>query len=166
MNSNVWFVSDLHLGHGHAAKMRGFTSVEEHDAAIVANLQVVGRKDKLFILGDVVWNNNSLKLLSDIPGTKELIIGNHDTLTTKEYLKYFTKVHGFRKYKNFWLSHCPIHPQEIYRCTGNIHGHIHNGGATDNLGHPYFNVNVDCNGMNPTNFSTILSSFNIDETGL
>lgn len=157
--SNVWFTSDLHLGHEHAATMRGFDSVVEHDWTLIANLQIIGRKDKLFILGDAVWNNKSLKLLNEIPGTKELIIGNHDSLTTKEYLKYFTKVHGFRKYNNFWLSHCPIHPQEVFRCTGNIHGHIHNGGATKNLGYPYFNVNTDCNNLNPVNLTTIQKWF-------
>lgn len=172
MENNVWFTSDLHLGHEAIAKHRGFTNVVEHDWAIIAQLQAMVRKrEKLFILGDVVWNDASLKLLSEIPGTKELIIGNHDNLQTKKYLRYFTKVHGFRKYKNFWLSHCPIHPQEMYRATGNIHGHIHMGacyrgagdeykdiaeGKKDNsLGYPYFNVNIDMNGMAPVNLDTI-----------
>ena len=154
--SNVWITSDLHLGHPMAAELRGFNSTIEHDYAIVSNMQIIGKRDKLFILGDVVWDNRHLPILNEIPGIKELIIGNHDRLTTREYLKYFTKIHGFRKYKNFWLSHCPIHPQEIYRATGNIHGHIHNGGDTKNIGHPYFNANVDDNNMNPVNFTTII----------
>ncbi|NIP43115.1 MAG: hypothetical protein GWO28_10505, partial [candidate division Zixibacteria bacterium] len=129
--SNIWLASDLHLGHEGAAKHRGFDSISDHDEMIIDNFQsLICKRDKLFILGDVVWNNKSLKLLAEIPGTKELIIGNHDTLSTREYLKYFTKVHGFRGYKEFWLSHCPIHPQEIYRCRGNIHGHLHKGAAT------------------------------------
>lgn len=154
--SNIWFTSDLHLGHSGAAHHRGFNDVVEHDWTIITNLRsVVGKKDKLFILGDVCWNDHSLKLLEEIPGIKELIIGNHDTLQTKKYLKYFTKVHGFRGYREYWLSHCPIHPQEIFRTKGNIHGHIHNGAATTNIGYPYFNVNVDCNNMCPVNMDTI-----------
>lgn len=164
MTSNIWFMSDLHLGHEGAAKHRGFTNVVEHDWCIIENAnKLIRRRDKVFMLGDVVWNNNSLKLIKEIHGTKELIIGNHDGLTTKEYLKYFTKVHGFRRYKNFWLTHCPIHPQEIYRCRGNIHGHIHNNAATGNIGHPYFNVNVDMNSMSPVNFDTILKEFDENE---
>jgi calcineurin-like phosphoesterase family protein len=160
MLSNIWFTSDLHLGHKGAASHRGFTSVVEHDWTIISNLNsVVRKRDKLFILGDVCWNNKSLLLLNDIPGIKELIIGNHDTLSTNEYLKYFTKVHGFRKYDKFWLSHCPIHPQELIRGRGNIHGHIHTGGMTGNLGHPYFNVNVDMNNMCPVNLDTIISFY-------
>lgn len=160
MLSNIWFTSDLHLGDDGAAKHRGFSNVVEHDWTIIANLHsVVGKKDKLFILGDVCRNNQSLKLLNEIPGIKELIIGNHDTLSTKEYLKYFTKVHGFRRYKGFWISHCPIHPQELFRCTGNIHGHIHNNAATKNIGYPYFNVNTDVNNLCPVNYDTIVSWF-------
>ena len=157
--SNVWFASDLHIGHTGIAKHRGFASIEEHDEEIIQNFSVIGKKDKLFILGDVVWGNKDLPRLKEIPGVKELIIGNHDGLMTKEYLKYFTKVHGFRKYKHFWLSHAPIHPQEIFRCRGNIHGHLHKGASTPPLDMPYYNVNVDYNKMLPTNFKWILDSF-------
>lgn len=154
--SNVWFTSDLHLGHSMAAELRGFNNQIEHDWTIIANLNaVVQKKDKLFILGDVAWSSAGLKLVGEIKGTKELVIGNHDKHTTKEYLKYFTKIHGFRGYKNFWLSHCPIHPQEIFRKKGNIHGHIHNGAATKDIGYPYFNVNTDMNKLCPVNFTTI-----------
>lgn len=153
---NVWFTSDLHLGHPASAEIRGFYSVEEHDSTIIYNIKsLCGKKDKIFILGDVAWSQESIKLLNELPQTKELIIGNHDTMVTATYLKYFTKVHGFRQYKGFWLSHCPIHPQEIYRCTGNIHGHLHNGAATPPLCLPYFNVNVDYNNYHPVNFSII-----------
>lgn len=158
MTSNVWFTSDLHLGHSNIIKHRRFDSVEEHNDTIVRNINsCVRRKDKLFILGDVVWGNRYLPLLNEINGTKELIIGNHDQLTTKEYLKYFTKVHGFRKYKDFWLSHCPIHPQEIYHGWWNIHGHIHKGGMTRNPEGCYFNVNVDFRSYFPVNFDEILA---------
>ena len=160
MSSNIWFTSDLHLGHGGITKHRGFPSIVEHDWTILANLNaMVRKKDKLFILGDVVWNQEALKLLDEIPSEKELIIGNHDTMTTKAYLKYFRNVRGFRSYKGFWLSHCPIHPQEIYRRRGNIHGHIHKGANTPALPMPYFNVNVDYNNYAPVNFDTILAEF-------
>lgn len=99
---NVWFTSDLHLGHENIAILRGFKNADEHDAAIVENFnQLVGKRDKLFILGDVAWKKEKLKLLAKIPGVKELIIGNHDTFSTQSFLQYFNKVHGFRGYKGF-----------------------------------------------------------------
>jgi calcineurin-like phosphoesterase family protein len=32
--SNIWFTSDLHLGHQKVSEIRGFDSVEAHDVAI------------------------------------------------------------------------------------------------------------------------------------
>ena len=158
--SAVWFTSDLHLGHEAAVKFRKFKSVEEHDDTIIYNLaSMINKKDKLFILGDVAWRAELLKRLDEIPGTKELIIGNHDTFTTQSYLKYFYKVHGFRGYKNFWLSHCPMHPQEMYRKLGNIHGHLHTNTSSKPLPLPYYNVNLDYNNYHPVNVETIKEAF-------
>lgn len=159
---NVWFTSDLHIGHTTAARLRGFDSIEEHDEVIINNIaSMLNKKSKLFVLGDVAWKKEHLARIAEIPGTKDLIIGNHDKLRTEEYLKYFNNVHGVRTYKNFWLSHCPIHPQEIFRCKGNIHGHIHRGGATGDLYLPYLNVNVDVHNFHPVNFDTIKEIYNI-----
>lgn len=157
---DVWFTSDLHLGQHALAERRGFSSVEEHDDTIIYNLQtLLTKRSKLFILGDVTWHHRYLSRIADIPGIKELIIGNHDGLSTAEYLKYFNKVHGFKKYENFWISHCPLHPQEMFRCIGNIHGHIHNGGATPDLGYPYYNVNVDFRNYHPKSYDEIIQFF-------
>jgi calcineurin-like phosphoesterase family protein len=59
------------------------------------------------------------------------------------YLKYFEDVRGFLRYKQMWLSHCPIHPQELYRCKLNVHGHIHKNTNSPELPLPYVNVNWD-----------------------
>jgi len=161
----VWLTSDLHLGHPFASEVRGFSSIEEHDSTIIENLRsVVTKRDKLFVLGDVAWKNSHLKLMAKVPGQKEMIFGNHDKMMAQEYLKYFHKLHGFRRYKNFWLSHCPIHPQEIYRCKGNIHGHIHNGGGTKELYKPYYCVNTDFHNFHPVKFETIEEIFNDSKT--
>jgi calcineurin-like phosphoesterase family protein len=56
---------------------------------------------------------------------KILYLGNHDYCDIEEYHKYFDEIHGIRSYKSFWLSHCPIHPQEMRNRKGNIHGHLH-----------------------------------------
>ena len=167
--SDVWFTSDLHLGHKNITKHRGFSSDEEHDDIVIDNInKVVSKRSKLFVLGDVVINKKVLPILERINCKNlELIFGNHDQAGIHEYLKYFTKVHGFRRYKNFWLSHCPIHPLEMYRCRGNLHGHIHSNSDSKPLPLPYFNVNVDAEGsdMKPVNFTTILNTFEEFENG-
>jgi len=154
---NIWFTSDLHLGHNGISKHRKFSSDEEHDEVIIEQLnKYVKKRDKLFVLGDVAMKKTALSKLSRINGIKELIIGNHDTYPTSEYLKYFNKVHGFRKYKDLWLSHCPIHPQEMYRCKANVHGHIHYGTNSPLLELPYINANLDCNNYRPLNMEDII----------
>jgi len=140
----TYFTSDLHLGHGYAAGARGFTSVEDHDRAVIGSLSWLGSRDKLFVLGDVAFPRRALTGLSEIRCIMDLILGNHDTHRLQEYLQYFNKVHGCREYKNYILTHIPIHPQEVFRYTANIHGHIHKDAATPPLdSSKHFNVNWD-----------------------
>lgn len=140
--SKVFFISDLHFYHKNILKFSGDwrdgETVPEHDEFLVAKINSrVNKNDKLFILGDVVWRKEDLSIIKRLNGQKELIIGNHDEHPIEEYLKYFDKVHGFYKYKGFWLSHCPIHPDEL-RGGKNIHGHVHQNYIMKRfMGYPY-----------------------------
>lgn len=146
-NLSVGFCSDLHLGHELAAKKRGFNTIEEHDLSIVETLKTqCNKRTLLWILGDVAMTESSLDLLKQVPGRLKLVRGNHDNFRINTYLTYFEEIYGFLKYKSFWLSHCPIHPQEMYRCTLNVHGHIHKNSRSPELPLPYFNVNWDFHG--------------------
>ncbi len=141
---DVGFVSDLHLGHPLAARSRGFESAEQHDDAIIEQLQKrCNKRTLLWVLGDVAMSLDALKRLGDVLGRKRLVRGNHDDFPLDVYLQYFEDVHGFLRYKQMWLSHCPIHPQEMYRCKLNVHGHIHKNTRSPELPRPYFNVNWD-----------------------
>ena len=48
----------------------------------------------------------------------------------------------FYSYKNMWLNHCPIHPEELRGRDGCVHGHMHLESLPDKR---YFNVNLDVN---------------------
>ncbi len=156
---SVFITSDLHLGHPKLADLRGFNSVSEHDDAIMHELSKLGKRTKLFILGDIAWNETAFSKLSELECTMDAVLGNHDTLSAKVYAETFNKVYGMVRYKNLWLSHCPIHQQEMYRCMGNVHGHIHKGAGTPPLPYPYFNVNVDFNDTKPVSFLSVLDWF-------
>jgi calcineurin-like phosphoesterase family protein len=127
--SNVYFISDLHLGHEGALKwardFREGKDIHEHDQILMDKINsVVTKRDTLYVLGDVTFRNNHLFYMHQIPCRMILVRGNHDNLSTKEYLSVFDEVHGLIKYKGFWLSHAPIHPHEL-RGSKNIHGHVH-----------------------------------------
>lgn len=140
----VLFTSDLHLGHERAARNRGFASRDEHDDYVIETLRrQCNKRSLLWVLGDVAMWREKLALLDTIPGAKRLVRGNHDLWSTDLYRQYFQEVHGFLRYKTWWLSHCPIHPQELYRCKLNVHGHIHANSLSPLLPMPYFNVNWD-----------------------
>ncbi|AYN58547.1 phosphoesterase [Arthrobacter phage Liebe] len=79
--ANVFFTSDLHLGHALVAGLRGFDDVADHDAAIAENWRrVVGPKDIVWVLGDLAASSPSraLDLIRSLPGEKHLVLGNHD----------------------------------------------------------------------------------------
>jgi len=152
--SKVFFIADLHLDHKNIVKfsggLRGGSTLEEHNKWIVKQWNsVVGKRDTVFILGDVSFSKAGLKYLKQMRGQKRLIMGNHDNFNPEVYSPYFNKVGGIIKKYGMWLSHSPLHPSEL-RGLINIHGHIHNNGKvtlseTDpTLDTRYFNVNVDC----------------------
>lgn len=135
-----FFASDTHLGSLRTARQRGFSTVEEHDEAVISSLQSLPKRSKLWILGDVAMTLKTLSLFEEVScAQKVLLLGNHDKFRASEYLRYFDDIIGPITYKKTWLTHQPMHPQELFG-KPNIHGHIHAFGSTSNLHGSYFNV--------------------------
>lgn len=151
----VYFCSDLHLGHTNLIKnRRGFQSVEEHDQLIINNWNsVVHKKDKVFLLGDIAMETHKYyHLLGELNGFIHLIPGNHDSPQhIKHLLAYIDKISGSIKYKGFWLSHIPLHPDEL-RGKKNIHGHVHEKSLDDSR---YINVSMEVCNYTPVSFEDI-----------
>lgn len=150
---DVWFTSDMHLGNGRCAATRKLNSSEEHDYYLTENINsYVPKRGKLYILGDAIDSMHGIKWAKNIQCQNiELIIGNHDQFPLQVYTEELGwKVHGFKKYRDFWLSHPPIHPHEIREQLANIHGHVHEWGDTYAIDDPrYFNVNPEFHQMKP-----------------
>lgn len=116
---NIYFISDLHFCHNRdfVYGPRGYHSIYEHDEAIIeAWNKTVAYDDTVYILGDIMLNDNKTGInnLRRLNGCKKIILGNHDTeervgLYTETYnvevLGYadIIKLNGFR----FYLSHYP-----------------------------------------------------------
>ncbi len=45
-------------------------------------------------------------------------------MSTRDQVEVFEEVHSMLKYKGMWLTHCPMHPDEL-RGKINIHAHVH-----------------------------------------
>lgn len=139
----VRFISDLHFGHENlATRLRGFSSVVEHDYYLIEqfNSVVTNSKDITYILGDITMEKPNYEILSKLNGVKHVILGNHDRRQdVPKLLEYVNSVSGMINYKKeFILTHCPIHSSELeYRYKYNIHGHVHANSLDDSR---YINV--------------------------
>lgn len=99
----VWLVGDLHFGHEKVSTLRGFTSTDSHDMAIVRQwTKQVRDGDLVHVLGDLssggrVGERHALAILSTLPGRKRLIAGNHDSVSgihrrLSPHVDYFNSV--------------------------------------------------------------------------
>lgn len=156
--AKVFLISDLHLGHSNVLNFgnRPYSDIETMNEGAVSEWnQVVTKRDKVFVLGDIAWNSQGLKLYGRMNGQKTLIMGNHDNrFLPSELTKYFHKIHGALRYKQCILTHIPIHPTEFQRWRYNIHGHLHGNKIDDPR---YINVNVDTTQtFRPIEFETLI----------
>lgn len=157
--SRVFFIGDLHFGHKGIQRFRGM-SEEENRQLIIDNWnKIVTKRDKVWVMGDSVFYKPYLQYIDQLEGRKFLIRGNHDMLSTEEYMSVFEEVHGIFKYKNFWLSHAPIHPNEL-RGKRNIHGHVHFSTVLDSYldyDFNYFNTSCEMLNYTPISYEEIMS---------
>lgn len=139
--ANVWFTSDLHFGHNNIHKFRLEVSNEEENRSRIISdwSRLVTKRDDVYVLGDAAFTLDTLYELSKLPGRKFLVRGNHDEFGTETYVQFFDEVYGIKRYKEFWLTHAPIHPEEL-RGRVNLHGHVHYADIKDSR---YYNMSVE-----------------------
>ena len=142
--STVYFWSDPHPGH---KNINNFRTQFEDDRSLFEYIKAqwkatVNKHDKIFILGDCCFTHDALAEFDTWAGRKVLILGNHDIdrkISLSDLVYVYDEIHSLYKHKEFWLSHAPIHPDEL-RGKLNIHGHTHNHVIDDSR---YVNVCVE-----------------------
>ena len=154
--SSVYFMADAHLDHKNITKFRTcFSDVEEHNSVIKENYhKVVNKRDTVYMLGDMCFSHEALKEIKAWHGRKILICGNHDLergITMQDLCNAYDAVYSLFKYKSLWLSHCPLHPNEL-RGKKNIHGHVHFQSIPDSR---YFNASLENINYTPINVEEI-----------
>lgn len=168
----IYFTSDWHIGHDKdfIYKSRGFSSIEEHDTAILERCnELVDYNDTLFILGDLAlgideyeWNRIffSLKCQNIF-----FCIGNHETNKRMNLYEnnYNFNLIGFSdvlkvKKKTFYISHYPTivdNYGEENRFFWNLSGHTH----SKEKFHPeykIYNVAVDAHNCYPVSIEDVI----------
>lgn len=163
----VYFTSDTHFGHKAIIKYRdNFSSIEEHDNHILEIISKLNKRDNLFVLGDFLFDCGKfewyLQQISKMPCRIKLVLGNHDSLKlyTQNIAKNIELQLPLFSYKSMWVSHCPIHPDEMRNRVANIHGHLHNAVLNDDR---YFDVGLDKNNYEFVSLDYIKTEINYDE---
>lgn len=146
MEKKYWFTSDLHLGHKNILTYdpRPFSTIEEHDSTILANLQtVVHTNDDLYILGDFGFASKDYLefYFTLLPNCNRFFIkGNHDRskLHCKLFAKYGTYLGEQKRIKvvdysvgfqEIVLNHFPMRSwdKSHHNTTWHLYGHHHGG---------------------------------------
>jgi calcineurin-like phosphoesterase family protein len=175
---SAFVTADTHFGHSKSlsfiqpdgSPLRPFDSVEEMDETMVANWNaVVGPRDTVYHLGDVVIPRASLKILDRLNGRKILVRGNHDQGPLKDFSRYFEDVRGAFFHPGdstmrggLIFTHIPVHPSCLTgHYLGNVHGHLHchqiiTDGEVDRR---YYNCCVERNDFTPVPLETIKEYF-------
>lgn len=145
---SCYYTSDLHIAHNSINKYRTeFKSAKEHHEFMINKILSLNKRDTLYILGDFIFDSPDYEYyIGQIRQTKaqlKIVLGNHDSRNLyRETSPNISIQLPLFSYKNMWVSHCPIHPQEMRGKDLNLHGHIHKNVLDDKR---YFNVNIDVN---------------------
>lgn len=105
---------------------------------------IVGPKDTVIHLGDIIWDERKLGIFNHLHGKKILVAGNHDREgeILAQSLQYFTQVCNIYTDGDIIFSHIPLCPDvKKFACDyyngidltpyiGNVHGHFHYEGLT------------------------------------
>ena len=172
MSKEIWFCSDLHLGHSNmykftnydGTKCRPWDNYEEAEEYMLQEFnKVLKPQDTLYILGDVASKTDRASYFFNalVPCRRILLMGNHDNKIGFKFLsKYFNEIRGAYNLENYIMTHIPVSSGSKGRFKTNIHGHTHNNIITiDNNGKipdPWYrNVCVERTGFKLINFSEI-----------
>ena len=175
---SIYFTSDLHIGHNKDFlwKARGFSSIEQHDTAILNNWnRVVEDEDTVYILGDLFLGGNKTefnRIFSQLKGHKILIRGNHDTtnkikMYVEEYNiedKGYADIFIYKKHR-FYLSHYPTftanYDDNKRQPLINLFGHTHQKINFFDVNNPYmYHVGVDSHLFTPVSIDEIIEDIN------
>lgn len=114
---SIHFTSDWHIGHANSIKFdeRPFRDLDHMHRVLVNNYNAQVPVDGLcYFLGDIGMSNNETvgKILSELNGTKVLILGNHDKNHAAMYgLGFDVVLNSATIYiagERVTMSHCPL----------------------------------------------------------
>ena len=160
--------ADQHFYHRgilkHEKHNRPFKDVDEMNEHLIEVWNsIVGKRDRIICLGDLVWGKN-LGIISRLNGEIILLRGNHDNMHEDKYIRAgITRVLPgpvkSRAHK-IVLSHEPLVQPVSYPHCLNIHGHTHSYGGRltgpMDISIMHYSVSVEMHDFKPITLRDIL----------
>lgn len=135
-SEKILLIADLHLGKVNHYRKAGYpvpTRANDENTTILIDLLNHYRPGRMIFLGDLFHShyNEEWEVLGQVirhfsATSFELVMGNHDIMSTLQYDRHGVKIHaGILELGNVSLSHEPM--EVVPRGTYNLAGHIHPG---------------------------------------
>ena len=162
-----FFTADLHFGHNNVinfkntdgTKARDFATVQDmEDAMVQMHNEIVKPTDKVYMLGDIAFNQRGLDKVKQMNGIKILVKGNHDQLKLNKYVDVFKDVSGCHVMNGLVFTHIPIHIDQLGRFGCNVHGHLHMNRVMqgDKIDPRFLCVSVEHTALKPIEFEDMV----------
>lgn len=163
---HTYVISDVHFFHQSILKYDRigqalFTDVEQRFELMKSWWNETVKPDEsVILLGDTCFRTDRLERMKELNGVKYLVRGNHDEFSEWRYLETagFKRIFPRVCVAGLLFTHYPIHPMELKRYNGNVHGHIHAEIIDDPL---YLNVCAEQIGYRPKLLREILEHFDL-----
>lgn len=172
--SNLFFTSDLHLGHRKYKELgdRDFVNIDVHDQYIISRINhTCGKGDILYVLGDISLHRTKeelVQLLKKIKPQLFVIKGNHDSERLLKYLVKNKAIINFYSSKVINVNSTPIHlshyPLRLWhkKDEGGIHlyGHTH---GRSKFYDKSMDVGIDAIGFEPISLNKVMETMELIE---
>lgn len=124
--------------------------------------ETVGETDSVILLGDTCFKKTEFPRLMELNGIKYLVRGNHDEFSEWRFIETagFKQIMPRVVVAGLLFTHYPVHPIEIGRYRGNVHGHLHSIVIDDPH---YLNVCAENINYRPKKLREILDHFGLTE---
>jgi len=140
-------------------KARDFATVQDmEDAMVQMHNEIVKPTDKVYMLGDIAFNQRGLDKVKQMNGIKILVKGNHDQLKLNKYVDVFKDVRGCHVMNGLVFTHIPIHVDQLGRFGCNVHGHLHMNRVMqgDKIDPRFLCVSVEHTALKPIEFEDMV----------
>jgi len=126
VTNKLWLISDTHFGHSNIIRYQQRPT--NHEVIMLSEwIRALDEEDDILHLGDVALGKGGnayrwLDVIERLPGTKFLILGNHDKKASVYERVGFTVIPEFT-HRHIRFTHKP--EQDPTGWSINIHGHTH-----------------------------------------